>query len=265
MKAVYSNIRQIAADGTSSTNLERNMYFAVNDQFVREANPPISKAENFTETQKRQEGNRGDELSEDCIIVQLPSSDKGLKKKAITENKINIEALKEGDRSELKVFTDYYANYIYNMVFSFVLNKEDTEEIVQDSLLAALQNLHRFRNEANLSTWIYRIAMNKAKDLIKYRNRKKRKKDENLFIASNRVERFHPGIALESKEEIKAINDAINLLPENQKTAIILAKFDHKSFAEISIILKNTPKAVEGLVSRAKANIKKYLKTKQNG
>lgn len=146
-------------------------------------------------------------------------------------------------------------------------NNEDAEEVVQDTLLAALKGMDEFKSESTLKTWVYSIAINKAKDALKYKRRKKRfghvvsifnDKDDNQYYhePTNFV---HPGIELESKEQMEILFSAINQLPENQKTAIILAKFDQMSMKEISKVMITSPKAVESLLSRAKANLRTYL------
>ena len=157
--------------------------------------------------------------------------------------------------------------WVYNVVFSYVQNKEDAEEIVQDTLLATLSGLEKFKNESSLKTWVYSIAINKAKDVLKYRKRKKRYgKVVSIYQDSADGRHFnepanftHPGIELESKEQMDLLFGAINQLPEKQKTAIILAKLEGMSMKEISSVMACSPKAVESLLSRARNNLKAYL------
>ncbi len=134
--------------------------------------------------------------------------------------------------------------------------------------MSALSGLKRFKNEATLKTWVYSIALNKSKDFLKYKNRKKR---SGKIISINRVADgdrseyyepsnfVHPGIELESKEQMNILFAAINQLPENQKSALILAKLDKMPQKEIADILGLSLKAVESLLTRAKSNLKKYL------
>lgn len=147
-------------------------------------------------------------------------------------------------------------------------NKEDAEEIVQDTLVSALSGLKRFKNEASLKTWVYSIALNKSKDFLKYKSRKKR---SGRIISINRSESddkaeyyepatfVHPGIELESKEQMDILFGAINQLPENQKSALILAKLDKMPQKEIAEVMGLSLKAVESLLTRAKTNLKKHL------
>lgn len=135
-------------------------------------------------------------------------------------------------------------------------------------MISALSGLKRFKNEATLKTWVYSIALNKSKDFLKYKSRKKRSGkiisinkpdgDESApyFEPSNFI---HPGIELESKEQMDILFGAINQLPENQKTALILAKLDKIPQKEIADIMDLSLKAVESLLTRAKSNLRKYL------
>lgn len=71
----------------------------------------------------------------------------------------------------------------------------------------------------------------------------------------------HPGIVLESKEQMDMLFSAINQLPENQKKALILAKLDKMPQKEIASIMNLSLKAVESLLTRAKGNLRTYLES----
>lgn len=132
-----------------------------------------------------------------------------------------------------------------------------------------IQNLDNFQQESTLKTWVYRIAINKAKDFLKYKTRKKRfgilysidDKDQDNGLTLQIGNYDHPGKALESKEQIDVLFKGINQLPKNQKLAITLMKLEQMSMKEVAEILDITPKAVEGLITRARANLRQYLET----
>lgn len=163
------------------------------------------------------------------------------------------------ETGEVQRFARCVAAWIYNFMLSYVQNEQDAEELVQDTLFGALDGIHRYRGESSLKTWVYRIAMNKARDHIKARRRLKR---SGTVVSIGDVEPGdfrHPGILLESKEAMQSLFAAINQLPENQKTALILAKIDHESHNDIADYLGISTKAVESLVARAKLNLIKIL------
>lgn len=183
---------------------------------------------------------------------------------------LDISKLIDNDPAEIKFFAREATLWVYNVTFNYVQNKEDAEEIVQDTLISALSGLKKFKNEATLKTWVYSIALNKSKDFLKYKSRKKRsgkiisinKTTENertpYYEPSNFV---HPGIELESKEQMSLLFGAINQLPEKQKKALILAKLDKMAQKEIADIMNLSVKAVESLLTRAKKNLKIYLES----
>ena len=154
-------------------------------------------------------------------------------------------------------------------MLSYVQSNEDAEEVVQDTLIAALNGINKFKSESSIKTWVYRIAINKSKDAVKYKSRKKRF-GRVISISDNSGSRgsdvlppnfSHPGIELESKEQMNLLFQGINELPEKQKEALILAKLEQMSMKEIAVVMDTSPKAVESLLSRAKSNFKTYLET----
>ena len=136
--------------------------------------------------------------------------------------------------------------------------------------MATINGIEKFKSESNIKTWVYRIAINKAKDAVKYKNRKKRfatviSISKNSETSDRDIEPLsfsHPGIELESKEQMDLLMKGIDQLPEKQKEALILAKFEQMSMKEIAVVMKTTDKAIESLLSRGKSNFKAYLMNK---
>jgi RNA polymerase sigma factor (sigma-70 family) len=154
---------------------------------------------------------------------------------------------------------------VFNLALNYVQNYEDAQEITQDVFVSVHQSLDTFRHKSNVSTWIYRIAINRSIDHIKAKKRKKRFGFiTSLFGddgANHEVFHFdHPGIQLEQKEALSKIFGYINELPENQKTALLLSKTEQKSQAEVAEIMEISPKAAESLIQRAKTNLANKLK-----
>ena len=159
----------------------------------------------------------------------------------------------------------------------YLQNVQDAEEVVQDTALKVLQSImddsrksSQFRGEASFKTWVYRIAINRSKDYLKYRNQKKRKAviyslaGQKLNVADELIPENapNPDEQLESKEAITKIWQAIDRLPTTQKEVLVLVKLESIPVKQAATVLDTTPKAVESLLSRAKANLKKYLANK---
>jgi RNA polymerase sigma factor (sigma-70 family) len=160
-----------------------------------------------------------------------------------------------------------YGKLVYNLSLQYVQNKEDAEEITQDVFVAIHQSINNFKEQSKISTWIYRITINKSLDFIRSKNRKRRFAVlTSLFFADgneahHETSHFnHPGVLMEQKEKLQHIYGLLNKLPPNQKTALILSKLESKSQQEIAEIMNLSPKAVESLIQRAKTGLEKKLK-----
>lgn len=156
---------------------------------------------------------------------------------------------------------------VLNTCYRFVLNREDAEDIAQEVFLEAYRSLDSFRQESKLSTWLYRIAVTKSLDHLRKKKRKKR------FSSLKRVMGFNdpaeelalpssietPAEVLSGSERTKILQSALDSLPDNQKTAFLLSKYDGYSNQEIADVMQTTVSAVESLVHRAKKNLQKKL------
>ncbi len=155
---------------------------------------------------------------------------------------------------------------VFNLCLNYVQNREDAEEITQDVFITVYDKLTEFRAEAKVSTWLYRIAVNRCIDFDRTRKRKKRFAFlSSIFGSKNELQIDvpdfnHPGVIMEQREELKQLFDALNSLPERQKTVIILLKIEEKSQAETAAIMGIGIKAVESLFQRAKNNLSKKIK-----
>ena len=157
---------------------------------------------------------------------------------------------------------DDHQEMVVTTCYRFVFNREDAEDLAQDVFVEVFRSLDQFREEAKLSTWIYRIAVTKSLDHLRNLNRKKRFsslkriigiRDPSEEIAAPSHD--NPSNAFFSNERAKILQDALNTLPESQKTAFLLSKQEGFSNQEIADILKTSVSAVESLVHRAKKNL----------
>jgi RNA polymerase sigma-70 factor (ECF subfamily) len=162
-----------------------------------------------------------------------------------------------------------YKNLVFNLALQYVQNIEDAEEITQDTFVSVHFSLNSFKADSKISTWIYRIAINKSLDFLKSKKRKKRFGYlTSIFFDDSSELKYdvpffnHPGVQLESKEDLQDIFKKINELPERQKTALILNKIEKLKLNEIADIMNLKPKAVESLVQRAKVNLSKKISDK---
>jgi RNA polymerase sigma-70 factor (ECF subfamily) len=178
-----------------------------------------------------------------------------------------IAELKAGDSGAFRQLVEEFKDRVYNTVLGVLQNKEEAQDVTQEVFTEVYQSIARFKGDAKLSTWIYRIALSKAYDVVRRKNRKKRFAfvqslfgEEGDMIEAEQGEFAHPGVQLENKERAAILFGAIEKLAENQKTAFLLNKLEGLSYAEIAEIMNVTVPAVESLLFRAKQNLQKRLR-----
>jgi RNA polymerase sigma-70 factor (ECF subfamily) len=177
-----------------------------------------------------------------------------------------IQALLNKQQDAFRLLVDRYKDRMYNTILSFVQNVEDAEDLVQDVFIKLFENIHQFKGDAQLATWMYKIAVTHSIDFIRKKKRKKRAGIILTWLGVGEKEILqptefnHPGVIAEHKELAAVLFKAIEQLVENQKTAFLLQKVEGLSVLEIAKILQCNEGAVESLLSRAKANLKKILR-----
>ncbi|TCD48871.1 RNA polymerase sigma factor [Chlorobium sp. N1] len=159
-----------------------------------------------------------------------------------------------------------HQDMVVGTCYRFVFNREDAEDIAQEVFVEVYRSLDRFREESKLSTWIYRIAVTKSLDHLRRLKRKKRfsslkrmigAEDPTVNIAAPAKET--PEEALEDTERVQVLQEALQSLPDSQKTAFLLSKQDGYSNQEIAEIMQTSVSAVESLVHRAKKKLQELL------
>jgi len=178
-----------------------------------------------------------------------------------------INQLKQGDEAAFRKLVGSYQKLVVNTCFGMVHNLEDAEDIAQDVFVEVYRNIQNFRADAKLSTWLYRIAVNRSLNHI--RDNKKHKwfqSFENEVETKNRqlfqAESSHsdqPGYHMENEQRAVILHEAINSLPENQKVAFTLNKYEELSYQEIADVMEMSVSSVESLLFRAKKNLQKKL------
>ena len=154
---------------------------------------------------------------------------------------------------------------VRNTCFRFVENREDADDLAQEVFMQVYESMHHFREDAELSTWMYRIAVNKALDFLRRRKRKKRfvwlvslggEHGEDAEVPDSGND---PHRELEAKELKQILHSALERLPESQKTAIILSEYEHFQNRDIASIMDVSVASVESLLHRARRNLRSEL------
>ena len=171
----------------------------------------------------------------------------------------------EGNSTAFSRLYEFFSNKVYNTALLHLQNKEEAEEITQDVFVEIHRSAKDFKGDAQVSTWIFRITVNKCLDRLRYRKRKKRFAFVLSIFSEQGAVRFdkpsfdHPGLSLENKEKGKILMEAIGQLPEAQKNVIIMALIEDLPRQEIADIMQLSLKATESTLQRAKANLRQIL------
>ncbi len=176
-----------------------------------------------------------------------------------------INGVLNGDESAFKMLYSKYVDIVFNTSLNLLQHKQEAEDNTQEVFIEIYKSIGKFKQEASLKTWVYKITLNKCYDHLKKQKSKKRFAFvTSLFNSDNELihdaPHFnHPGIALENKEHAAALFFAIKQIPQNQQTAFTLSKIEGLSNQEIAIIMDNTVPSVESLLFRANKNLKNSL------
>ncbi|GAB4001171.1 sigma-70 family RNA polymerase sigma factor [Spirosoma daeguense] len=177
-----------------------------------------------------------------------------------------IEPLRQGDESAFRLFYESTKSRVFNTALSYVRSREDAEEITQDVFVDVFRSISSFKGDADVTTWIYQITINKSLDFLKYKKRQKRFAFLTSLFEKNTGEILHhppdfahPGIKLENQENATRLFQAIDTLPDKQKTAYILTRIEGLSNIEAAQVMTTSVGAVESLLQRANENLKKQL------
>lgn len=177
-----------------------------------------------------------------------------------------LAKIAKGSESALAELYALFKTRVYNSALSYLQNVADAEEVTQDVFVKIFQSAARFEQKSSVSTWIYRITVNQSLDRLNHRNRQKRFgvlvglfRDNSPQEAIPLPHFDHPGVLLEQKEHARILFQAIESLPDQQKTAFILSFIEGLPRQEAADVMEVSLKALESLLQRAKANLRTRL------
>lgn len=177
-----------------------------------------------------------------------------------------LQAIVSGDEKAFRQFYYLFKDRVYNTCLAHLQNASDAEEITQDVFVDIYRRAAEFKGTAAVSTWVYRITVNKCIDRMRYNGRQRRfafitslfsSKDGSLMHDPGDF--IHPGVLAENKERSRLLFAAIRKLPLNQQTAFILKQVEGLSQKEVASAMELSEKAVESLIQRAKGNLRNVL------
>jgi RNA polymerase sigma-70 factor, ECF subfamily len=173
-----------------------------------------------------------------------------------------IRRVQRGDRSAFDVLVLKYQHKVVKLVMRYVRNAAEAEDIAQDAFIKAYRALPQFRGDSAFYTWLYRIAINTAKNAVVARSRNPVDFDldmtnaEESYEMQGRLKDSETPEALVLTDEIRTVvNAAIANLPEDLRAAIVLRELEGLSYEEIAVTMDCPVGTVRSRIFRAREAI----------
>ena len=161
----------------------------------------------------------------------------------MSSEKSLINLVKKGDKKAYEVLVLQYQDRLVFSVYKFLKDYELAQDIAQEAFVKAFKNIEKFRGDSSFYTWIYRIAINTAKNLLSSKARNSEVYDDEIMelkLSESAVTTENPENILEAEELRSKMMDAIQSLPDDIRTTLSLREFDGLSYEEIAKV-QNCP------------------------
>jgi RNA polymerase sigma-70 factor (ECF subfamily) len=173
-----------------------------------------------------------------------------------------------GDAVAFETLFVRHSRAMVNFAYRFVRSREVAEELAQEIFIRLHDAAPSYRVEARFTTWLYRIATNVCLNEVRrphyrapHRSIETGGRDEGegrpLDLEDTRME--GPDRALERKSVLEALRAELDRLPDKQRVAFLLNKYQELSYAEVAEVMRTTEKAVKSLIHRAKEALAERL------
>lgn len=178
-----------------------------------------------------------------------------------------VERVRNGDKRAFELLMEKYRRKIGRLLSRMVRDPEEVEDIAQETFIKAYRALPQFRGDAAFYTWLYRIAVNTAKNYLAARNRNMLTVSDVMGDDEEVGEERHvapdidtPDAQLLSKQIAYAVNEAVEALPEELRTAITLREIEGMSYEDIATFMGCPIGTVRSRIFRAREAIAAKLR-----
>lgn len=186
-----------------------------------------------------------------------------------------VERARNGDKRAFELLVEKYRRKIIRLLSRMIRDSEEVEDIAQEAFIKAYRALPQYRGDAAFYTWLYRIAVNTAKNYLAARNRNVLTVSDMASDDEDKGEEYRmapdldtPDAQLLSKQIAYAVNEAVEALPEELRTAITLREIEGMSYEDIATVMGCPIGTVRSRIFRAReaiaAKLRPILGTSEN-
>ncbi|MBR1781282.1 MAG: sigma-70 family RNA polymerase sigma factor [Oscillospiraceae bacterium] len=170
-----------------------------------------------------------------------------------------------GEQDAFRALVERYQAQVYTLARRMVSSPQDAEDVAQEAFLNAWRGLPRFRMDAKFSTWLYRLTVNAASDLLR---RRQRTQETPLDDEDSALQLPDPAPGPEEQAQQRqrraALQQGINALSENHRKILLLRVVSDLDYAQIGEILELSPGTVKSRLARARIELRKILRQQGN-
>ena len=173
-----------------------------------------------------------------------------------------VENAMAGSTAAFKTIVEQHQSFAYAVAFRFVGNEEEAKDITQEAFVRLWKNLHSYRKEVKLSTWLYRIIANLCLDFLKSRRGKEKNNRVDISKAYLLQNDSTPVKIIEQQELMRAIQIAAEELTPKQKAVFVLRDLEGLPTEEVKEILSMSEGNIKSNLFHARQKIAEKLKVK---
>lgn len=169
-----------------------------------------------------------------------------------------IKKVAEGDEVAFEQIVRKYEHRVLNTIYRYIGKSDEAEDIAQEVFIKVWHHAKSFKGKSKFSTWLYRIVVNQC---LNYRSKHKERLAslDEIMEQGKTPESLKVEIEFERQRKSKIMKRTIDDLSKRQRIALVLSKFEGKSYKEIAQIMGISLSAVESLIFRARGALKKKL------
>lgn len=166
-----------------------------------------------------------------------------------------INKVKEGDTNSFAILVDNYKDMVFSLALKIMRNREEAEEVSQDTFIKAFRSLHSFKGDSKFSTWLYKITYNNCMDRTKRISRSYNAQTIDTVV-ENKIESSESILdSIERKERAKLIEQCLEELPEEERLILWMFYYQELSLKEIIDVTSYTQANLKVKLHRARKKL----------